>query len=230
MLAGLITGSNPYALAALIFFISYLTMVGRKREEILWIGMGFSGTVFVTYLLIGFGFLSFIQHLSFLPLFSRILYLLTVAFAFVLGVLSLYDYIQLKRGRPSQMKLQLPNFLKKRIHQTIRKESQSTRYFLVAVVAGFIISLLEFTCTGQVYLPTILFVINTPSLRTSAISYLLLYNVMFVTPLLIIFGIVYWGVTSEQLAFFLQKRASTIKLLTSLFFFFLAGILIFNSI
>jgi len=230
MLAGLITGSNPCAFAALIFFISYLTMVGRKREEIFWIGMGFSGTVFVTYLLIGFGFLSFIQHLSFLPLFSRILYLLTVAFAFVLGVLSLYDYIQLKRGRPSQMKLQLPNFLKKRIHQTIRKESQSTRYFLVAVVAGFIISLLEFTCTGQVYLPTILFVINTPSLRTSAISYLLLYNVMFITPLLIIFGIVYWGVTSEQLAFFLQKRASTIKLLTALFFFFLAGILIFNFI
>ena len=228
--AGLLDGINPCAFATLIFFISYLTFVGRKRREILWVGLGFSGAVFVTYLLIGFGILSFIQHFSFLPLFSRIVYILTIAFALVLGILSLYDYIQLKRGRPSEMKLQLPDFLKKRIHQTIREESKSTRYFLAAIAAGFIVSLLEFTCTGQVYLPTILFVTNIPSLRANAISYLVLYNLMFIIPLLIIFGVVYWGVTSEQLAFFLKKKASSIKLFTSLLFFALAGILILSFI
>jgi len=123
--AGLLDGINPCAFATLIFFISYLTFVGRKRREILWVGLGFSGAVFVTYLLIGFGILSFIQHFSFLPLFSRIVYILTIAFALVLGILSLYDYIQLKRGRPSEMKLQLPDFLKKRIHKIIREESKS---------------------------------------------------------------------------------------------------------
>jgi hypothetical protein len=150
----------------------------------------------------------------------------TILFALVLGILSLYDVVQLKRGRPSEMKLQLPDFLKKRIHRTIREKSKSSRYFGAAVAAGFIISLLEFTCTGQVYLPTILFVMNIPSLKTGAFSYLILYNTFFVLPLLVIFGIVYWGVTSEQLASFLQKRAATIKLSTSLFFFSLAGILI----
>jgi len=228
--AGLLDGINPCAFATLIFFVSYLTFVGRKKREILWVGLGFSAAVFTTYLLIGFGILSFIQHFSFLPLFSKIVYILTIAFALVLGILSLYDYIQLKRGRPSEMKLQLPDFLKKRIHQTIRKESKSTRYLLAAVAAGFIVSLLEFTCTGQVYLPTILFVTNIPSLRANAISYLILYNLMFIIPLLIIFGVVYWGVTSEQLAFFLKKRASSIKLFTSLLFFALAGILILSFI
>ena len=228
--AGLIDGINPCAFATLIFFISYLTMVGRKRYEIFWVGLGFSAAVFVTYLLIGFGILSFVQHLSFLPLFSRIVYLLTIAFALILGILSLYDYVQLKRGRPSEMRLQLPDFLKKRIHQTIRKESKSTRYFLAAIGAGFVISLLEFTCTGQVYLPTILFVTNIPSLKVSALSYLILYNVMFVLPLLMIFGVVYWGVSSEQLAFFLQKKTASIKLYTALLFFVLAGILIMSFI
>jgi thiol-disulfide isomerase/thioredoxin len=228
--AGLLDGINPCAFAALIFFISYLTFVGRKRTEILYVGLGYSGAVFVTYLLIGFGILSFVQHLSLLPLFSRIVYILTIVFALVLGFLSLYDYIQLKRGRPSEMKLQLPDFLKKRIHQTIREESKSTRYFLAAIAAGFMVSLLEFTCTGQVYLPTILFVTNVPSLRASAVSYLILYNLMFIIPLLIIFGMVYWGVTSEQLASFLKKRASSIKLFTSLLFFALAGILILSLI
>lgn len=228
--AGLLDGINPCAFATLIFFISYLTLVGRKRTEILSVGLGYSGAVFITYLMIGFGILSFIQHLSFLPLFSRIIYILTIGFALVLGVLSLYDYVQLKRGRPSEMKLQLPDFLKKRIHRTIREQTRSPRYFLAAITAGFIVSVVEFACTGQVYLPTILFVTNIPSLKASAISYLLLYNFMFVVPLLVIFGIVYWGVTSEQLAFFLQKRASAIKLCTSLLFLALAGILILSLI
>jgi cytochrome c biogenesis protein CcdA/glutaredoxin len=237
--AGLIDGLNPCAFATLIFLISYLTMVGRKRKEILLVGVGFSGAVFLTYLLIGFGILSFVQHLSFLLMFSRIVYLITIAIAFMLGIYSLYDYVQLKRGRPSDMKLQLPDFLKKRIHRTIRtrsgdlitnKERGFTRYLLAAAVSGVVISILEFTCTGQVYLPTILFVKNIPSLRASAVSYLISYNAMFIVPLLTIFGVVYWGVTSEQLAFFLQKRASTIKLLTSLLFFTLAGILMMNLV
>ena len=236
-LAGLMEGMNPCALATLVFFVSYLTMVGRKRKEIFWVGLGFSGAGFVTHLLIGIGILSFIQHFSFLPLFSKVVYFITFLFALFLGIFSLYDYIQLKKGRPSKMKLQVPNFLKKRIHQIIRarsdvleadKESPSFRFLLAAVAIGCIVTLLQSTCTSQVYLPTILFVTNIPSLRGSAILYLFLYNFVYIIPLLVIFGIVYCGVTSEQLSFFLQKRASTIKLLTSVFFFALAGILILS--
>jgi thiol-disulfide isomerase/thioredoxin len=239
LLAGLIEGMNPCALATLVFFISYLTMVGRKRREILWVGLGFSGIGFVTHLFLGLGILSFIRHLSFLPLFSQIVYFITFIFALLLGIFSLYDYIQLKKGRPAKMKLQVPDFLKKKIHQIIRvrsdeleanKESTSIRFLLAAVVIGFIVTLLQSTCTSQVYLPTILFVTNIPSLRGSAVLYLILYNFIYILPLLVIFGIVYWGVTSEQLSFFLQKRASTIKLLTSAFFFVLAGILILSLI
>jgi thiol-disulfide isomerase/thioredoxin len=235
LLAGLIEGMNPCALATLVFFISYLTMVGRNRKEIFWVGMGFSGMGFVTHLLLGLGILSFIQRLSFLPLFSRFVYFITFAFALSLGAFSLYDYIQLKKGQPSRMKLQVPNFLKKRIHQIIRarsgklegnKEGLSIRFLLAAVVIGFIVTLLQSTCTTQVYLPTILFVTNIPSLRGSAMLYLILYNLIYILPLLAIFGIVYWGVTSKQLSFFLQRRTSTIKLCTALFFFALAGILI----
>jgi len=224
--AGLIDGLNPCAFATMIFFISYLTFVGRKKSEIFWVGLGFSGAIFATYLLIGFGILSFIQYFSFMPLLSKIVYLATFAIVVVLGSYSLFDYVQLKRGRPSGMKLQLPDFLKKRIHRVIHEQSRSRHYLFAAIAAGFVISLLEFTCTGQVYLPTILFVTHIPSLRTSAISYVILYNMMFIIPLLIIFGTAYWGVTSEQFSYFLQKRVSTIKLITSLLFFSLAGILI----
>jgi len=239
LLAGLIEGMNPCALATLIFFISYLTMVGRKRKEIFMAGMGFSASSFVTHLLLGFGILNFIQYFSFFPLFSRIVYLITFIFSLFLGIFSLYDYIQLKKGRPSKMRLQVPDFLKKKIHHIIRtrssefegsEETQLARLLIIAIFIGFIVTLLQSTCTSQVYLPTLLFVTNIPSLRGSAVFYLIIYNLIYILPLLVIFGIVYWGVTSEQLSFFIQKRASTIKLLTAIFFFALAGILMVSFI
>jgi len=239
LLAGLVEGMNPCALATLVFFISYLTMVGQKRKEIFMAGMGFSASSFGTHLLLGFGILNFIQYFSFFPLFSRIVYLITFIFSLFLGIFSLYDYIQLKKGRPSKMRLQIPDFLKKRIHRIIRtrssefegnEETQLARLLIIAIFIGFIVTLLQSTCTSQVYLPTLLFVTNIPSLRGSAFLYLIFYNLIYILPLLAIFGIVYWGVTSEQLSFFLQKRASTIKLLTAIFFFALAGILIASFI
>ena len=236
LIAGLIEGLNPCALATLVFFISYLTMIGRKRKEISLVGIGFSTTAFVTHLLLGLGILSAIQHLSFFSLFSRIVYWITFLFSLFLGILSFYDYIQLKKGQPSRMKLQIPDFLKKKIHRIIREssgeeeESHTMRFLLAAVFIGFIVTLLQSTCTSQVYLPTLLFVTHVPSLRGNAVLYLVLYNLVYILPLLAIFGIVYWGVTSQQLALFLQEKAPSIKILTSLFFFALAGILIFGLI
>jgi thiol-disulfide isomerase/thioredoxin len=236
LVAGLVEGLNPCALATLVFFISYLTMIGQGRKQILMVGLGFSGAAFLTHLLLGIGILGFIQHFSFLPLFSRVVYLITFFLSLFLALFSLYDYFQLKRGKPSRMKLQVPDFLKKRIHRTIRAKSaemegiqggQAIRFLLAAIFIGFVVTLLQSACTSQVYLPTLLFVTHIPSLRGNAIFYLVLYNLVYVLPLLVIFGIVYWGVTSEQLSFFLQRRASTIKLFTALFFFALAGILIF---
>lgn len=235
LLAGLLEGLNPCALATLVFFISYLTMIGGKQKEILMVGMGFSVSSFMTHLLLGVGILSFIQQFSFFPLFTRVVYGITFVISVLLGALSLYDYIQLKKGRPAKMTLQVPDFLKKKIHRIIRtrsnefeadQERPSGRLLLVALVIGAIITLLQSTCTSQVYLPTLLFVTNVPSLKGSAYLYLIFYNLIYIVPLLVIFGIAYWGVSSEEMSFLLQRRASTIKLVTCIFFFALAGVLI----
>jgi glutaredoxin len=235
LLAGLLEGLNPCALATLVFFISYLTMIGGKRREIFMVGIGFSVSSFITHLLLGVGILGFIQHFSFFPLFTRVVYLITFAFSLFLGIFSFYDYIQLKKGRPAKMTLQVPEFLKKKIHRIIRtrsnefetgQERQSARFLFVAFLIGSIVTLLQSTCTSQVYLPTLLFVTNVPSLKGSAVFYLILYNLIYILPLIAIFSIAYWGVSSQQLSLLLQRRTSTIKLMTSLFFFILAGVLI----
>ena len=124
------------------------------------------------------------------------------------------------------MVLQMPGFLKERVRGVIRKEIKVSRYVLAAVVTGFLVSLLELGCTGQVYLPTILFVSRFEELRLGAMGYLALYNTMFIVPLLAVFGLVYFGTGSERLSFWFQNHVATVKLATSLLFFALAGMLL----
>ena len=223
--AGLIDGVNPCAFATLVFFISYLAFVGRERREILFVGLAFSLSVFVTYFLAGLGLLKVLQSVSIVPLVGRCVYLGAIGLALVFGVLSLYDYVLSRRGRSSDMVLQMPAFLKDRVRGVIRKEARINRYVVAALVTGFVVSLLELACTGQVYLPTILFVSRAQAFRASAIGYLGLYNIMFIVPLVGVFCLVYLGTGSERLSFLFQRHVSWVKLATSLLFFILAGAL-----
>ncbi len=70
-------------------------------------------------------------------------------------------------------------------------------------------------CATLVYLPTIIFVLGAPALRVQALFYLLLYNVLFVVPLVVVFLLAYWGTTSERLGQFVNRRTGAIKLATA---------------
>ena len=229
--SGLIDGINPCAFASIIFFISYLTLINRKGREILWVGGMFTLSVFLTYFLIGNGALEMITSLSFLPLVRKIFVLVTVVLVLILGAVSLYDYLQFKKkGTTKDVKLQLPSFLKNLIHSTIRKNVRLSNYILMAAVTGFIVSLLELACTGQIYLPTIMFISTIPDLKVNALFYLLFYNLMFVVPLVLVFSFTYWGTTSVQWAALTQKNFGKIKIAMSLLFFGLAGLLLYSEV
>jgi len=229
--SGLIDGINPCAFASIIFFISYLALINRKGREILWVGGMFTLSVFLTYFLIGTGALKMITSLSFLPLVRKIFILVTAVLALILGVVSLYDYLQFKKkGTTKDAKLQLPSFLKNMIHSAIRKNVRLSNYIVMAAVTGFIVSLLELACTGQVYLPTIMFISTIPDLKANALFYLLFYNLMFVVPLVLVFSFTYWGTTSAQWATLTQKNFGKIKMAMTLLFFGLAGLLFYSGI
>jgi hypothetical protein len=191
----------------------------------------FTLSVFLTYFLIGTGALKMITSLSFLPLARKIFILATAALALILGVVSLYDYLQFKKkGTTKDAKLQLPSFLKNMIHSAIRKNVRLGNYILMAAVTGFIVSLLELACTGQIYLPTIMFISTIPDLKVNALFYLLFYNLMFVVPLVLVFSFTYWGTTSAQWATLTQKNFGKIKIVMTLLFFGLAGLLLYSGI
>lgn len=217
--AGLLDGINPCAFATIVFFISYMNLVGRGRKEMLIAGGAFTLAVFTTYLLIGLGTLSFMNYLNRFSGVATCVYLIAAMLTFGLGGLSFYDAAKAKQGKTKDILLQLPRALKQRIHKVIREQTRASGIIIGAIVIGFVISALELVCTGQVYLPTLTFVSGIDEVRSTAIGYLILYNLMFVVPLLVVFGSVYWGTTSEQLGGVLQRHLVTVKIAIGILLF-----------
>jgi len=224
--AGLLDGINPCSLAVLVFFISYLAFVGRKRWEILAVGISYTLADFLVYFLIGIGGLSFLMSLKALPLLSKILYWLAVAAGLVLAFYNFRDYLKARRGNLSGMDLQLSSKAKQRIHKVIRDRMGAGSLIGGAFLVGLITSVLEFACTGQVYLPTIAFVSQLSSARFQAYGYLLLYNLMFEVPMIVTFIIAFWGVSSKTIAGWAQRSVAGVKIMTALLFLAMSAALL----
>jgi cytochrome c biogenesis protein CcdA len=121
--------------------------------------------------------------------------------------------------------LQLPRAIKRRIHHDIRQRTRSAALVSTALVLGFLVSVFELACTGQVYFPTIVYVLRVRG-EASALPYLLLYNLGFVVPLLAVFAVSYCGVSSQAVTAFFRRSAKLTKLALAVLFLGLAVLMI----
>ncbi|MCC6625463.1 MAG: hypothetical protein IT385_29760 [Deltaproteobacteria bacterium] len=221
--AGLVDGINPCAFATLIFFVSYLTVAGRRGRQVLVTGGAFTLGVFLAYLAVGLGLYHALEALGgALHTAGRVVLVITAVACGVLAVLSVRDYLKARKGDLEGMTLTLPKGLHDRIHAVIRRGRRARAYVAVAFVTGVVVSLLELACTGQIYLPTIIFMTSVPEARGEAIANLVLYNVFFVVPLIVVFVMVYYGTTSQKLTAWFRRRAAVVKLGMASFFTLMA--------
>jgi len=228
MFAGLLDGVNPCAFATIVFFVSYLLFIGKRRKDIILMAISFIGAVFIAYLGIGVGAFNLFKILSRVDIISKILFIGFGILALILGVLSLRDFILARRGETNKMILQLPLGIKQRIHKSIKKQTAAGGIIIGSFIAGFLVSFLEFGCTGQVYLPTITFMVSKAGFGMQPILALVLYNIMFIIPLVVI-AVLAVLISRKNVASFLEARIATVKLLTALLFFAL-GILLLVSV
>ncbi|HDN80358.1 MAG: hypothetical protein DRI61_01805 [Chloroflexi bacterium] len=226
-LAGLVDGLNPCAFATLIFFISYLALTGRKGWEVLAVGAAFALGVFFTYLGIGFGFLKALQSIPSLQKLSKVIYALTAVLCFALAAGNISDFVKVRKGNPEKMSLRMPIRLRRVVNRIVR-QSMQVRYLVpISLITGLLISLIEFTCTGQVYLPTIIFMMGVPEMRGKATLYLMEYNLLFILPLVLIFVGAFFGTSSGQLSKLLNRHMVTIKAATAFLFLCLGAWLVY---
>lgn len=230
ILAGLIDGINPCAFATIIFLITYLSVNKVQKKRILLIGTAFAIGVFTLYFIIGIGLFDLfsrimLQHYSWI----KSVKIIISGLMFLFFLLSLYDlWVFFYKKDNKEMLLQLPKSFKLLSHSMIRVFVNSRLSILFAFFLGFVISSIELACTGQVYFPTIAYLIKNQEYFKAALFYLLIYNIAFIAPLITVFIMIYLGTNSRSIEKLLKEQLWIIKLLLAILFFVLAVIFLVN--
>ena len=144
------------------------------------------------------------------------------------GILSAMDAIVYLRTRDAtRVLLKIPKVLRQRFAPLLRR--RFTRYGLIlgGFIGGALIAILEGVCTGHMYLPTIQYMARTPGLRAGGAAWLLLYNDLFILPLLAILAVALAGVHFRRLNSFLRDHLGLAKLgLAGVFFLLATGMIL----
>jgi cytochrome c biogenesis protein CcdA len=178
--AALVDGINPCAFTVLLLFVTALlatTQVGGQqlgtvRTRIVLMGSLFIAAIFFTYLGLGIGLLKSIDFFVSQHVPARIGALLAVLF----GLWMLKDFFLPDWG----WRLQAPGFIGTHAQQAARK---ATAPALIA--AGFLVGLCTVPCSGAVYLGVLSLLAIQPS-ALLGYGYLVLYNIVFVLPLIVL--------------------------------------------
>lgn len=170
--AALIDSVNPCAFGILLLTIAFLLSLQKTRSSILKIGGVYILGLVTVYLLIGLGILQAL-HLFNTPHFmAKVGAVLLVAF----GAINL-----ISEFFPSfPIKFRIPQVAHTKIAFLMNKASIPAIFLL-----GALVGLCEFPCTGGPYL-MVLGLLHDQGTYLTGVGYLLLYNLIFILPLVII--------------------------------------------
>jgi hypothetical protein len=229
-ISGLLDGVNPCAFSTLIFLLSFLFFVKMEKRAIFLTGVFYTLGVFLTYLGAGVGFFKVLKVLTAYKAAALTIKWASIALLALVAVLSLVDTVRYLVTRKTDFILRMSDRIKQKVHEAVRTRVAQRTFFLSAFVLGVILSFFELACTGQIYLPTILYILQVPSMKLRGFAYLLLYNVMFILPLLAVFLIAWMGVTSKNIEGFFRKHLLLLKILTTLLFGFLLVMVLLQKV
>lgn len=220
-IAGTVDGLNPCAISSLIFMLGLLASARVKGSRLAMAGVFFCLSSFITYFLLGLGLLESLKALAafgYLRLWiNRIMALALL----LMALLSFRDAFRFKKGgKVEDLSLKLPEFLRNRIKTMARKEIRTQPVIWAAFILGFLVTLIESVCTGQLYVPTLAWMVKTSPVQERAWGLLALYNLGFILPLVGVFVVMLSGSSVFSLLGWQQRHVSRGKM--ALGFLFLA--------
>jgi cytochrome c biogenesis protein CcdA/glutaredoxin len=195
--AAIVDSINPCAFAVLIILMTAVLSIHDKKKALMF-GLAFSASIYISYFLIGIGLISIIQFSGF----AHYFYIVVTILAFIVGFLNIKDYFWYGKG----VLMEIPLSWRPKMKEILDSVTSPVGAFL----AGFAVSLFELPCTGGPYI-VILGLLAQEGLKEIGLFYLILYNFVFILPLLILTLIIYKGLSNtEQLE---KIRKEKIKLL-----------------
>ena len=217
---GLVIGSaaidsiNPCAIGVLILMVSVVLGQGGSPKRLLKVGTAYIFAIFATYLVAGLGLVYFFSSIPIvIAEYLSIAVGLLVIFA---GLLEIKDFFWYGKG----FSLQIPT----KYDNKINDWSTSSHSVWGVMLLGAFVSAVELPCTGAPYLAII--TILKIDFNAVAFGLMVLYNLIFVAPLIVILGMVIGGAKISDVSKWKEESKGTMRLMTGLLLVGLGWILI----
>ena len=224
LLAGLADGFNPCAFSIVIFLAGALAAGGRMRRARIVGGWTFCAASYATYVLMGLGLVGALRALEGLRALRDALFLALALALLVLSALSFRDAFRYRRERtPKAIALQLPDGVKRRIREFSTARWSGPAVVGSSLVCGFVVTLLDSLCTGQIYIP-VLALLARDGGNLRALLLLLLYNAAFIAPLVAIFLLAAYGADAPRMSRWSKRNVFPSKLFLGAMFFVMAAL------
>ena len=194
---------NPCAIGVLILMLSVLLAGKNSVKRMVLLGSIYIGAVYITYLLAGLGLLYFLANI---PLYITEYIAIGVGLLIIGGgIIEIKDFFWYGHG----FSLAIPARYAKMIHQ----QSEKTTIFGIALLGAFV-SAVELPCTGAPYLAII--TLLSQYFDLSAFGLLVLYNIIFVAPLVVILVLVASGKKLYEIKQWKQSNRGYMRLFIGL--------------
>src|SRR3989344_2886765 len=198
----LIDSINPCAIGVLILLISTLLALSKDKKKMLFIGMIYILAVYITYLLAGVGLLLFIQRFNL----AEPIGIGVGALVIILGLVEIKDFWWYGKG----FSLSIPYKRSLQIKEKVKKLST-----FGAIGLGIFVAAVELPCTGGPYL-AITAILSKIGFNATVVGYLMLYNFIFVLPLIVILGLAYFGLATKKLEAWRTTNRKWMRLITGI--------------
>ena len=203
ILTGLVDSINPCAIGVLILLVSTLIANKKDKWQMMRTGCLYVFVVFLTYFMFGLGLTAFI---SAIPIWVAEYISIAVGLLVVIaGLLEIKDYFWYGEG----VSLHIPPKYAKMIQVKMKTLSTGSIIFLGAFVAA-----VELPCTGGPYLAITLLL--SQNFNFTAFVMLIIYNIIFVLPLIVILILVFFGLKVQDVQKWKQSNKSYMRFFTGL--------------
>jgi len=141
-----------------------------------------------------------------------------VAFCIIFALLNLWDFFKARKEEFGSMKLQLPKGLKKKNQDLIKKGSDSKAGAILMFFIGMAVATGEFLCTGQIYLSSVVIMVQKGSAGVFPVALLAIYSLAFVLPLIVLMIVLYFSKKAFEASEFILDKIAWIKLISAILF------------
>lgn len=174
-ISALVDSVNPCAFSILLLTIAFLFSLGKSRSGIITIGAFYITGIYVAYMGIGLGILQALHFFNTPHFMGKVGAILLIGFGAINIINDIFPAFPIK--------LKIPNAAHGAMARLMEKASLPTAFLL-----GTLVGLCEFPCTGGPYL-LVLGLLHDQATWLTGLGYLLVYNIIFVLPLIVILAL-----------------------------------------